>query len=459
MTEDPQRQPRPVAPAAAPVPPRTGLVGEGLALAGSVGVNAVVGLVAWLVAARLMPAAAVGTASAFVSAFILVAGITGLNLGVALLRWLPGAGRRASALVWRCSAVVVVLSVVAACGYLLLPGSGVIFEAATGSASPSLVGWLLFALAAAAWSLFQLHDLALVGLGYPWWAPAKNVLASTARLVAMIVIGTALTSQLVVLAWVVPTVVCVVVIAVFAARRSRRVPDPPSRAGRLPGRREVVGFLAPTYVGQLAMSLLYYQVPLLVIIRFGTEAGAAFFVAWQAVTVLDVVAFRFVNALVGQVSRHPDRAVELSRLARIRLLQLGLPALVAGILLAGPALAVFGPDYVVAAPALRVLLVGAAFRLLVVHALGMRQALGDALGFAGLQLVTTLVVLVGMVLVPADAASTEPALLRIAVVYLVAQVAFAVPQLLPRGSGSATAVQRRVAARAARRAGTVTPAT
>lgn len=431
-----------------PTPRPTGLVGDGIALAASVGINAVVGLVAWIVAARLMPAAEVGIASAFVSGFILVAGLTGLNLGVALLRWLPGAGRHAGTLVRRCSVTVVLLSVVVASGYLLLPGSGVIFQAVTGTPDPSLVGWAVFAVAAGAWSLFQLHDLALVGLRRPWWAPLKNVLASAVRLAALLVIGAGLTSRAVVLSWVVPTLLCAAVVAALAAVVARGLPDPPTGAGRLPGRREVLGFLGPTYVGQLAMALLYFQVPLLVIVRFGPEAGAAFFIAWQVVTVVDVVAFRFVNSLAGQAARYPDRAIELSRLARRRLLMLVLPWLAIGILLAGPALAVFGPAYPVAAPALQVLLVGACFRLLVVHALGMRQALGDAAGFARLQLATSLTVLAGMLAVPADG-EAGPALLRVALVYLAVQAVFALPQLLPHGS--AVAVQRRVAARADRR--------
>jgi O-antigen/teichoic acid export membrane protein len=101
-----------------------------------------------------------------------------------------------------------------------------------------------------------------------------------------------------------------------------------------------------------------------------------------------------------------------------------LPALAVGIAVAGPALAIFGENYTAAAPALRVLLLGAAFRLVVVHAIGLRQAIGDAIGFARLQWVTTVLVLVLVLVVPTGLGGGG-ALLPVALGYLGVQVAAA----------------------------------
>ena len=65
------------------------------------------------------------------------------------------------------------------------------------------------------------------------------------------------------------------------------------------------------------------------------------------------------------------------------------PALLVAALFARPLLAVFGPDYTPAADVLRVLLLGAAFRLVVVHELGEREATGRAWSSARLHLFTT----------------------------------------------------------------------
>lgn len=442
----------PVTAGAEPVVARRGdgVVADAVALSASVAINAVVGAACWFLAAKLLPQATVGTASAFISAFMLVAAFAQLNVGVGLLRWLPHAGRRASTLVWRCTAATLGCSVLLASGYLLLPGSDVIFAAGTGSSGASLGGWAVFVLAATGWSLLQLQDFVLVGLRRPWWAPATNAVAVTARLAILVAAGAALSAQVLVLAWLVPTALCVlgisIVIAVAGPRPSVAGGEPV--AGELPTRREVLGFLGPGYLGQIGAALLYLQVPLLVILRFGPSVGAAFFVIWQAITVVDVLAMRFANSMVGQLARFPERADELARVSRRRLLAVFLPGVAAGLVLAEPALSLVGPGYAPAAVALQILLAGLGFRLLVVHAQGLRQALGDGAGFARLQVAGTALVLAAVLLVPAPAGGgTAEVLVPIAVAYLAVQVGCAVPQVWPRGPSTVPAIRRRIASR------------
>lgn len=376
-----------------------GLGRDGLVLGSGAALSALTGLVGWLIVARLVPQSEFGAASAFASGFLLVSGLTELNLGVALLRWAPAAGNRAAAVVRAALLAVVALSSVAAVAYLLFPGTAVIV-AAVGPV-PVAVAVLLFVATTAAWSVLHLQDFAFVGLGRPGWSVGKNVLLAVLRITALVTVGTLGVPGAIVWALAGSTVVCAVATAALSALLTRFAP-PGVGPGRRPTRSEIIGFLGPTYAGTIAVTVLYNQIPLAVTARLGTATGGAFFVAWQAVTVLDVIATYVASSVVGAVARDPGRAPELAAAARRRLLVLFLPVLVVGVLVAEPGLRVFGPGFAEAAPALQVLLGGLALRLVVVHVLALQQALGDARGFAALSILTTVLVLLVAVLVPAD---------------------------------------------------------
>ena len=257
------------------------LFGDGLALSASAGISAVVGMVSWVIAARLMPQTEVGEASAFVSAFLLIAGFAQMNLGAALLRWLPRAGNDSATLVLRCTAVVVATGTAGAAIYLVLPWSELIFKASTGTTAPSVTGWLIFTAAVVAWVVLQIQDFALVGLGRAWWATARNVVVAGLRLAILVALGSGLTAQGAVWSWLVPLVAGAVVLSTVLPRLHPRS-APVVGGGTLPARHEVLSFIGPTYVGTVATTLLFNQVPLVVTVRFGTEAGAAFFIACVA---------------------------------------------------------------------------------------------------------------------------------------------------------------------------------
>jgi hypothetical protein len=116
-----------------------------------------------------------------------------------------------------------------------------------------------------------------------------------------------------------------------------------------------------------------------------------------------------------------------------------LPLLALGALLAGPGLSIFGTAYAEAANVLRLLLLGQAFRLVVVHELGVRTAAGHGVAYARLHIVSTLLVLVAVLLVPASVQAhpdgVSAALLPVPLGYLVVQVACAAHVVLVRARG------------------------
>ncbi|WP_018331094.1 lipopolysaccharide biosynthesis protein [Actinomycetospora chiangmaiensis] len=388
-----------------------GAFGDGLALSLTAGIGAAVGMASWLYVARTLDPAEVGRASAFVSAFQVVAGCTEVNLGIALLRWLPHAGRHTRNLLVRCALTVVLLAAGVGGLVLLLPGAGGVVSAVAEVGGPVVAGAVLV-LACVAWALYQQQDYVLVGLRRPWWCPGRAVLYAVSRVVVLVVAGGATSAAVVVGSWLVPVAVCVVAAAVATVLWTRR-PPPAVGTEHLPRRRDVVAFLGPTYAGQIGVTLLAGLVPLLVTVTVGPAPGAAFFLMWQGVTVVDVVAQYFVASVAGAVSRDPEHGREHSRASRRRLLWLMLPALAVAALVAHPVLALFGPEYASHAAVFRVLLLGVALRLWVIHRLAEYQAFGRGGRYAALSLTSAGLVALGAALAPgiATTAGLDPLVL------------------------------------------------
>lgn len=399
---------------------------DGLALSLSAAMGSVAGLLGWVVSTRLIAPSEIGRAAEVVAAILMIGGVAQLNLSVGMLRWIPAAGRFTSRLTWAGMLTVIPLGAVAAlvCA-VVLPS----IASTTAGGLPWWVGVGLFVAATAGWTVFVAHDTLLVAMGKPWWAVWRNALFAVVRLGLMVVLGlVGLGAQGIVLSWVLPIVVWILVGSLVLAAMTRAV-SRRARDGVLPGWRPAAAFLGPTSVAELGPALLYNVVTVIVTERFGSATGALFFMAWQAVTVVDVSATFFMKSLIVGVAREPGRTAELAAATRRRLLVIFLPLLALGCLIAGPALGlVFGPEYAAAADVLRLLLVGLAFRLIVLIELGIRQALGRALAYARLQLLSCVTVVVVVAVVPVGT-SDVGALAPVAVAYIAVQLACAVAAL------------------------------
>ena len=147
-------------------------------------------------------------------------------------------------------------------------------------------------------------------------------------------------------------------------------------------------------------------------------------------------------SLSAQIARDPDRASTHIAASRRRLFVIfvadGAGRDPAGRL----GLQIFGAGYAEAANVLRLLLIGMIPRLVITHELGVRQALNNGMGFARLQLVSTLVVIAVALFVPITAADPSGVyqvgeLWPLAVAYTVSQALCAVFVLFTsRGAAS-----------------------
>jgi O-antigen/teichoic acid export membrane protein len=412
---------------------------DGVALSLSAAMGSVAGLLGWVVSTRLIAPSEIGKAAEVVAAILMIGGVAQLNVSVGMLRWIPAAGRFTSRLTWAGMLTVIPLGAVAALACVIVLPS---IASTTAGGLPWWVGVGLFVAATAGWTVFVAHDTLLVAMGKPWWAVWRNALFAVVRLGLMVVLGlVGLGAQGIVLSWVLPIVVWIVVGSLVLAAMTRAV-SRRARDGVLPGWRPAAAFLGPTSVAELGPALLYNVVTVIVTERFGSATGALFFMAWQAVTVVDVSASFFMKSLIVGVAREPGRTAELAAATRRRLLVIFLPLLALGCLVAGPALGlVFGPEYAAAADVLRLLLVGLAFRLIVLIELGIRQALGRALAYARLQLLSCVTVVVAVAVLPVGS-SEVGALAPVAVAYIAVQLACAVVALRanrPRAAHAVTA--------------------
>ena len=346
---------------------RSGMFGDGLALGASALLTAGAGMAGWLIAARLLTRSEVGTTSVFVNSFILIAAIAELGLGPALLRWLPLSGGSTASLLKRVYLLVSVAAVAIGIGWLLIAGSGV-------TAAVPVMGGLLFVLAGLGWTLFQLQDLVLTGVGAARWVPLENLLFSVARIVLLVVLGPSLGAKGLVLSWIIPTLVGVVVVSVALLIKNR---SRPVTAGVLPTRREVVKLVGPTYPATVFLAVLYNVVPLIVSARYGSAVGAVFFIVWTGLNALDLAATGFVNAMVIRLAKFGSDSSRLIRESITRSLTIFLPLLAVGFVLANWVLGWFGPAYAaVGTDLLRVILIAFPARLMVVLVTGAHLAAG-----------------------------------------------------------------------------------
>lgn len=383
---------------------------DGSSLGASALLTAFAGLVGWLVAARTLAPAEVGHASAFVNAFLMVAALSELGTGQAMLSWLPRAGSAAPTLVRRVYGVTLATGVVFSLVWALATMG--VMDRATDPLG-AVATTMLFVAAALSWTVFHLQDDVLTGVGAARWVPLENLFFGVVRIVLLLVLAGPLGSLGIVLSWVLPMLLCDVVVNGGLATRARQWT---SRPAWLPQRREVLATTGSTFAALVGLTLLYNLVPLLVVARFGAANGAVFFVVWMGVVSLDLAFVGFGNALVVRLRGTP---MDLLRHALPRVLAIFAAPLVIAALAASPLLSLFGDVYASdGATLLRWVVLGVAFRLVVMLVAAIHLGAGRPMGMAVLQGVTAVAVIALACLVPRSDAATELATIGIGFVVI-----------------------------------------
>ncbi|WP_142063652.1 lipopolysaccharide biosynthesis protein [Pseudonocardia kunmingensis] len=315
---------------------------DGLALVLSSGLTSVIGLLYWVVAARLFAPEVVGVNNTLISTMTLLAVAAQLNLGNALLRFVAVAGASARRLVLSCYAVAGVAAAVA----------GAVFALGAGWWAPELqhavgAGPLIvfFALATPAWTVFVMQDYALTAVKRATLVPVENLVFSLLK-IALLALGALVAfSTVIAVSWVVATALTIVWITVFLLRV---LPSGSSgTAAPSPVRpRTVARFVSADWTGGLFTLAVEFGLPLLVLVTLGAEQAATFGIAWAIAYGLYLVSHGMGQSMVAHVAADPAGLAAARRSMTTKSLALVLPAVLVIVPGAGLILSIFGPHYV-----------------------------------------------------------------------------------------------------------------
>jgi O-antigen/teichoic acid export membrane protein len=314
---------------------------DGLALVVSSGLTSVIGLLYWVVAARLFPPEIVGINNTLISTMTLIAVGAQLNLGNALLRFVPVAERSARRLVFTCYAAGIVVA--GAAGGIFALGAGwwaPVLQHAVGGGP--LVAF--FVLSTPVWTVFVIQDYVLTAVKRATLVPLENLVFSLLK-IALLGAGALIAFDLAIaVSWMVATALIVLAITGYLLRvlPAPAAGEPPAAPVRP---RAVARFVSADWTGGLFTNAVEFGLPLLVLVTLGAEQAATFGVTWAIAYGLYLVSHGMGQSLVAHVAADPAALDAARRSTVTRSLALILPAALVIVPGAGLILSIFGAHY------------------------------------------------------------------------------------------------------------------
>ena len=302
------------------------------------GLNGLLGVVYWVVAARLYDQVTVATNMAVIAAMTTLSGVSQLNLGPSLGVLVPRAGERARRVVLEVYAVVTAYAVVALTvffGFVLphLPRLSDVL----GSTSRML----LFAVAVLAFNIFALQDAALASLRRAGIIPFENGLFGVVKIILLFALVGSLPEFGIFTSWLLPMLVIVPMVSAYIfLRRSDR-----GRSTLAPTTtRDSVPKLALDYLGYLFQVSSTFFLPVVALELLEPVAASVFAVAWLTSSTIDLLATNVGTALTVETS-YGESPAALRRTILRRAMPLVAVVTAVGLLLAPLILRLYGSEY------------------------------------------------------------------------------------------------------------------
>jgi O-antigen/teichoic acid export membrane protein len=280
---------------------------DGMALVLSSGVSSAIGMLFWVLAARLFDQAIVGINSAALSAVTLLASASHLNMGNAMLRFVPVADRR-RAVVAGCIAVGIGWGAVVGLGFGI--GANVWApDLVAAFGHPALVAF--YVISVPVWTVFVLQDAALTAIRRAGLVLVENVVFALLK-VGLLVVAAGLGLMAgIALGTVVATLLVVVVVVGYLARVLRKQEPAPHDVPVTA--RDLAGFIGVDYAGNVAWQTAVFGLPLIVIALAGPEGAAVYGVAWQITYALYLVASGMGKSMVAHSAAGDSAAIARAR--------------------------------------------------------------------------------------------------------------------------------------------------
>jgi O-antigen/teichoic acid export membrane protein len=300
------------------------------------------GIVYWLLMARLYPTADVGRATALYAAMNLIAALTALNFNGLLIRFIPQAGRLTGRFIVRAYSVSAAASV----------GFSVLFLVTAGwwgrsySVLRHPVVGVVFAVSVVAWAVFTLQDSVLVGLRSAYWVLVENSSFGVVKIGLLVVLVAALPDHLgIYVSWMLPVFVAVPIVNALIFGRLVPMHRQRSGGGHALNMRQIKRFVAGDYPGALFLLASAGLVPVIVAARVGARQEAYFYMAWIIASMVDMIAINMGMSLTVEGATDPAALADNVRRALRRMASLLVPCAAAVALLAPFGLRLFGPGY------------------------------------------------------------------------------------------------------------------
>lgn len=328
------------------------LIQNAIALMISSGGSAIVGVVFWIVAARIFTAAQLGKTTAEIAAMVLLSTLAQLSFGSIFERFLPVAGELTHGFVKRAYIISTSFGLILAMIYLALG-----FEH---SFLPPSLGWrLLFVASVVLWTVFALQDSVLIGLRASRWVAVENIAFGVAKLALLPACFALSASGGMFIAWTAPVVPAIIAVSWYLFRR--RIPEHAAKGvstESLPSARRLVILASAQYATLLSSIFLPSLVTLIVIQRLGPVANAHYYLPSMISTNLGLFCWGIVRSFLVEASseRHELRRHANSAIRALAVVLI--PGVILGYIFAPNYLRLFGDAYATQGTALmRMLLI------------------------------------------------------------------------------------------------------
>ena len=323
---------------------RDSLLRNSLFIMSTTGVNAALGFVFWVLAARFFTVQAVGLTSAIISASTIVVLVASIGVGGMLIQSLPEQGESPgwSATFWAGLATALATSLVLGCAVLvLLP-----LIAKQLAALHSVVYATVFALGTLALTAGSIFDHVFIAerAASDMFRRNSVVAASKLLIVVLFTLVAGTTALYLLGAWAAASVVGVAIGIVLLTRRVSLLRPP--RASALTS--TALGLRSRLAGNQLIStggSLLPYLLPLLVTARLSLAENAYFYTTWMMAGIFLIIAPAVSQSLFAEGAHSPHELVAKARSAIGFIGALLIPCIVGIFAMGGFLLSVLGPSY------------------------------------------------------------------------------------------------------------------
>jgi O-antigen/teichoic acid export membrane protein len=301
--------------------------------------SSALGMVFWIVAARLFDTQEVGRASAAVSAIMLLGGFGQLGLSSLLIRFVPIIGSAVGRLLRGAYLISTSVSLVFGVAFVTLGfgrqflGQGAMWTAA-------------FCVAVVCGCVSSMQDGVLTALKRTNWVPVENIAIAIARLALLPALIATASVNPVLIAWGVPMVgaVAVISVALFRWLLPKHVRVHAGRV-RMPSRRELIKFTSAGYANGVVGNLTTYLPPVIITAVLGPAANAVFFVPWLIATVIYGLLWNIASSFVVEATSDAAHTATYLRHATRLVLLVGVGGTVTLVAGAPWLLALLGKEY------------------------------------------------------------------------------------------------------------------